>query len=190
MIYLKDSNDSKSVSNLDLSLNLELSKKIKECFSKLYKDWTLDEKNEMSKIKIPILNIILRNSGGHASITNIQGLTYLSTRKDLLTILFKTEDYKQVVKYIANTFVEILKEKIDAGGEVSYNYDQTMNLGDSIISENYEYYISDNGNLNKVSKDYFIKNGINLSTNSKNPIDNSKIFKIDIDDKKVIGHFV
>lgn len=190
MIYLKDSSDSKSVSNLVLSSNLELSKKIKECFSKLYKDWTLDEKNEMSKIKIPILNIILRNSGGHASITNIQGLTYLSTRKDLLTILFKTEDYKQVVKYIANTFVEILKEKIDAGGEVSYNYDQTMNLGDSIISENYEYYISDNGNLNKVSKDYFIKNGINLSTNSKNPIDNSKIFKIDIDDKKVIGHFV
>ena len=58
------------------------------------------------------------------------------------------------------------------------------------ISENYEYYISDNGNLNKVSKDYFIKNGINLSTNSKSPIDNSKIFKIDIDDKKVIGHFV
>ena len=44
--------------------------------------------------------------------------------------------------------------------------------------------------LNKVSKDYFIKNGINLSTNSKNPVDNSKIFKIDIDDKKVIGHFV
>ncbi len=139
MIYLKTPNDNKTISKLDLDNDIEVSELIKKCFSKLYKNWTTYEKHEMSKIKIPILNIILRNSGGHSSITNIQGLNYLSTRKDLLKIIFKTEDFKDVIRLIANTFVDKLKQKIDSNGEIKYNYDTSFNLGNSITSEKYKY---------------------------------------------------
>jgi hypothetical protein len=71
----------------------------------------------MENYKIPILRIIEQMSGGHPSITNIQGLNYLSSRRDLLKRLFNTDEYTQVMKLLANEFINILKQKIDLANE-------------------------------------------------------------------------
>ena len=85
-----------------------------------YEEWSNEAKQEISWLKIPIWNIIEESSGGHPSITNIQGLNYLSCRKDLLRILFKTENYTDVMKLIADTFINVMKEKIDAAKKAIY----------------------------------------------------------------------
>lgn len=186
MIYLLD--DNKTISKVDLNNN-NITNNIERCFNMLYSEWSEIDKEEMSKIKIPFLNIVLRNSGGHASITNLQGFQYLSTRPDILKILFKTDNYMTMMKVVSNKYIEILKDKIDSK-TISYNYDKSLELGSSVILENFEYFLSNDGNVKSVSKDDFIKYGIELSTDIKNPNKVDKVFKIEIEDNKVIGEFL
>ncbi len=156
-----------------------------------YEEWSNEAKQEISWLKIPIWNIIEESSGGHPSITNIQGLNYLSCRKDLLRILFKTENYTDVMKLIADTFINVMQEKIDAakkGRKVEYDT-KDVNLKSSVIVENFEYFIrNDNEKIaHSVSKEEFVEFG--MTNNFEPKKDNEKGFKMDINDNIIIGYY-
>jgi len=154
-----------------------------------YSGWPETIKNEISFLKIPIWNIIEETSGGHPSITNIQSLNYLGSRRDLLGILFKTREYTAVMKLIAEEFIKILKEKIDLakkGAEVVYNTADVKLKGD-ILSENFEYFINDEDDVKQVSKEEFISFGMDVKFEPKK--DKEKGFKMDIDKNKIVGYY-
>jgi hypothetical protein len=148
--------DNKTRLNLDLNnpgKYKSIVDNIKRCMQIPYENWSNEDKKEMEKYKIPVLRIIDQMSGGHPSITNIQGLNYLASRKDLLLRLFKTEDWLQVMKLLANEFVNILKQKIDLvknGEEVSYNTSDLKLAGN--ISESFEHFVEINKKVKPVSK--------------------------------------
>lgn len=97
---------------------------LKEWMDVPYDTWDEDTIKEVEWLKIPILKIIEESSGGHKAITNIQGLNYLGSRRDLLQMLFKTRNHTDIMRLIGSKFVEILKGKIDmerAGKKVEYD---------------------------------------------------------------------
>jgi hypothetical protein len=182
--------DGKSRVNLNLSSPGEYQNvydSIKSCMEKPFEEWSNDEKRQMENYKIPILRIIEQMSGGHPSITNIQGLNYLSSRRDLLKRLFNTDEYTQVMKLLANEFINILKQKIDlakAGKEVVYDTSDLKLAGD--ISENFEYFIQRDKETKSVTRDEFVNAGV------KDNFGKTKTgegFSIEIKDKKIIGKF-
>lgn len=195
------SNDMKTKSKLDL--NDEKNPDVillKKWMDIPFIKWPDNIKKELSWLKIPIWNIIEESSGGHASITNIQGLTYLKCRYDLLKLLFgKTLGYSAndndmegiyvgVLKMIADKFIEVLKQKIDLakkGRKITYDT-ANVNLKGTIVAENFEYFIKDE-ETKKVSKSEFIEFGMNLNFEPKK--DSEKGFKMDIEDNKVIGYY-
>jgi hypothetical protein len=90
----------------------------------LHGDLTSDQKSYLSNIKIPVWELIIRNSGGHPSITNITGFNFLKYNRPALKAAFNTEKYVDVLKIMAKDFVNNLKEKIDIssqGGKVEYD---------------------------------------------------------------------
>lgn len=194
MFYDKDiiflGSDNKTRLNLDLNNPGEyksIADNIKRCMQTPYENWSREDKKEMEKYKIPVLRIIEQMSGGHPSITNIQGLNYLASRKDLLLRLFKTEDWLQVMKLLANEFVNILKQKIDlakTGKEVVYDTGDLKLAGD--ISESFEYYVEINNKVKPVSKDEFIQFG---SDSKFAKTKDGKGFSMDVKDNKVIGKY-
>jgi len=98
--------------------------KLKSAMDTLHGDLTLDQKNYLSNIKIPAWELIIRNSGGHPSITNITGFNFLKYNRPALKVAFNTEKYVDVLKIMAKDFVNNLKEKIDIanqGGKVEYD---------------------------------------------------------------------
>ena len=139
----RKSGDIKTSAKLDLSdVNNVDVQFVKSTMDKLYCDWTFDEKEEMSLFKIPGLNIIEIMSGGHPSITNIQGLNLLDERRDAIqkyfgniTIPYYSIDGSVMYRYIrtfedlmiffANEYLTILKSKLD--GEIE-NIDETIQL--------------------------------------------------------------
>lgn len=185
-------NDMKTKATLDLNGNSPLVKMVEDCMSKPYAEWSYKEKDEMSWLRIPVMTIIEVNSGGHPSITNIQGLNYLGSRKDLLKRLFNTEDYTEVMKLLADEFINNLKGKIDdvkMGKDVEYQKTDVELHGD-VANESFDYYLKfDNGNVKPVSKDEFIKAGFDSKFEPKRPDNGNKGFSIDIEDKKIIGKF-
>jgi predicted transcriptional regulator len=158
--------------------------------SKPYSEWSYKEKEEMSWLRIPVMTIIEVNSGGHPSITNIQGLNYLGSRRDLLKRLFNTEEYTEVMKLLADEFISNLKTKIDdvkMGKDVEYQKTDVELHGD-VTNESFEYYLkTNNGDVKPVTKDEFLKAGFDSKFEPKK-IDN-KGFSMDIKDKKIIGRF-
>jgi hypothetical protein len=89
-----------------------------------YEKMTEEQKNYLSRLKVPVWELIIRNSGGHPSITNISGFNFLKYNKPALMVGFNTEKYVDVLKMMQEDFVDLLKEKIDVvnkGGTVSYN---------------------------------------------------------------------
>jgi hypothetical protein len=85
-----------------------------------YMEWSESDIEEMTWYKIPLLDIISQNSGGHKSITNIQGLGYLNTRIDLLDRFFKTENSFSVMKILFDDFLKIMDEIYIQGGEFQH----------------------------------------------------------------------
>jgi hypothetical protein len=83
-------------------------------------EWSESDIEEMTWYKIPLLDIISQNSGGHKSITNIQGLGYLNTRIDLLDRFFKTENSFSVMKILFDDFLKIMDEIYIQGGEFQH----------------------------------------------------------------------
>ena len=103
---------------------------IKQIMNKLYSDWTFQDKEEMSNFKIPGLSILEIMSGGHPSITNLQGFNLLDERRDAIkkyfghkTIPYQTLDGKTLYRsiqnfedlmiFFANEYLNILKDKIN-----------------------------------------------------------------------------
>lgn len=186
----RKSGDLKTRSKLNLDNEIDPDVKLlKEWMNKPFSVWTNKIKEEIGWLKIPIWNIIEETSGGHPSITNIQSLNYLGSRKDLLKILFKTENYTDVMKLIADEFIKVLKEKIDAvrkGKKIEYQT-SGVNLKSNAIAENFEYFINDKNNTKKVTKDEFINFGMNVNFEPKK--NSEKSFKMDIKDNKITGYY-
>jgi hypothetical protein len=123
---------------------------IKEIFNKLYSEWTFEERHEMSFYKIPGLNIMETLSGGHPSITNIQGLNYLDERRDAIgkyfggiiipsnnningNLIYKyISNYQDLMLFLSDEYLSILKEKL-MGKSTEYVDSDIVLLGD--ISE-------------------------------------------------------
>lgn len=98
--------------------------KIKECMNTIYQNLTYDQKEFLKKYKVSVWELMVRNSGGHPSITNVQGFGFLKYNKPALLAAYDTEKYTNMMKKFAREFVNNLKEKIDAaekGEEVVYS---------------------------------------------------------------------
>jgi len=98
--------------------------KLKSTMDTLHGDLKSDQKKYLSNIKVPAWELIIRNSGGHPSITNISGFNFLKYNRPALKMAFNTEKYVDVLKIMAKDFVNNLKEKIDIanqGGKVEYD---------------------------------------------------------------------
>ena len=177
---LSDRKDKKSVIKLNFDNKDKHTEFIEENVNEPYATWDDDVKREMNWYKISLLDIIEATSGGHKSITNLQSLNYMSCRKDLLKILFNTEEFTAVMKIMADKFIENLKSKIDlerAGKEVTYNTGDVVLKSDA-ISESYEYVvISNDGKQNVVTQDKFLSYDFVPKRD----------FKIDSDSKRIIG---
>jgi hypothetical protein len=97
---------------------------LSEAMDTTYDRMTEDQKNYLSRLKVPVWELIIRNSGGHPSITNISGFNFLKYNRPALQVGFNTEKYVDVLKMMQEDFVDLLKEKIDVvneGGTVKYN---------------------------------------------------------------------
>lgn len=97
---------------------------MKSNMNTLFQDMSPEQKKYLSSYKIPAWELIIRNSGGHPSITNISGLNFLKYNKKALEIAYKTEKYVDVLRTIARDFTNNLKEKIDLASQgKSVEYD-------------------------------------------------------------------
>ena len=154
----------------------------------LFNDLTPDQKFYLSNIKIPAWELIIRNSGGHPSITNITGLNFLKYNKAALKMAYDTEKYVDVLKILAKDFVNVLKTKIDIakeGGQVEYDTKGVELLGQD-TNENYEYnLVNKQGQQTQVSRDEFLKAGVSKGMKT----DRKSLMTIDNTNKKIIAKF-
>lgn len=163
--------------------------KLKQAMDTNYNDLTPEQKTYLSGLKIPVWELIIRNSGGHPSITNISGLNFLAYNKQVMKIVFNTENYTDILKMIAKDFVENLKGKIDAvnsGKEVTYDT-QGIELYGQDTNESFDYQLVDkNTGLPKsVTRDEFIKAGAEKGMKT----DKKSLMTIDNTNKKIIAKF-
>jgi len=107
------------IENVDISAD-----NVKDAMDTLHADLSEDQKRLLSGYKIPAWELIIRNSGGHPSITNISGLNFLKYNKPALEMGYKTDKYVDVLRMIAKDFVMNLQGKIDLvnqGKSVQYD---------------------------------------------------------------------
>jgi len=187
----RKSGDMKTREILDLSNEeSDIVKAVKRVMDKPFSTWNSNEKESMSWLRIPALTIIEVSSGGHPSITNIQGLNYMGSRPELLSKLFGAESYMDVMKVLADEFIENLKSKIDmvsTGSKIEYVNDDIELVG-GVNNEKIEYFIrNDIGDPKPVTKDEFIKAGFNSKFEPRKK--NERGFTMDIEKNKIIGKF-
>lgn len=138
IVYLpgRKSGDMKTRGQLDLTdETLPEVKMLMEWMDKNINEWPFEIQEELNHLKIPVLDIITQSSGGHPSITNIQGFNYMSTRRDLMERLFKTGNFTAVMKMFADEFLDRLKARIDAeqkGTTLATSVDPEVKLKGSI----------------------------------------------------------
>lgn len=163
--------------------------KLKEAMDTNYDDLTIEQKNYLSNLKIPVWELIIRNSGGHPSITNVSGLNFLAYNKKVMKIVYKTENYTDILKMIARDFVNNLKEKIDivnAGEVVTYDT-KGIELYGQETNENFDYQLVDktSGVAKSVTRDEFLKAGVDKAMRP----DRKSLMAIDKDKKRIIAKF-
>lgn len=96
---------------------------IRKYMDMTYEKMTGQDRDVLKKYKIPVLELIYRNSGGHPSITNIQGFNFLKYDPENLKKIYGTEKYTEVMKKIARDFINNLKDKIEKfkqGSQIEY----------------------------------------------------------------------
>lgn len=116
VVYKGEDNN---LTNFDIN-----NEKLKEAMNTTYDNLSSDQKSFLKDLKIPVWEIIKRNSGGHPSITNISGLNFLKYNKTALDKFYGTDKYVDVLKKLARELVNNLKSKIDdekEGREVKYD---------------------------------------------------------------------
>ena len=176
-------------SEKDLKLyDISTDDKLKEAMNTVYDKMSFEQQNYLKYFKISVWELITRNSGGHPSITNIQGFGFMKYNKDAMSIAYSTDKYTEVMKKIAREFVNNLKEKIDAiktGKEVSYQTGGVEFTGQD-TNESFTYYLVDkSGDNQKVTKDEFIKAGSQKGMKT----DKRSGMTIDNNSKKIIAKF-
>lgn len=134
--------DLKTVEKLNLEIECDEVNSIKRIFNKLYSEWSYEDKQEMSYYKIPGLNIMETLSGGHPSITNIQGINYLDERRDAISKFFgKTlvpngsvykyiQNFEDLMLFLADEYLNILKKRL-MGADSEYIDSEIVLLGDA-----------------------------------------------------------
>ncbi len=174
----------KTVADFDLDAKDEYNTFLSSVMSKLHSDVSFSERKKLESIKISAWDVIMANSGGHPSITNISGITYLAYRKDGLQHYFKTDKFTDLMKMIQKDIVELLRTKID---EARSGQEQTSDAawGNSAISEDNEFFVSRNGESIAVTKEDFIKLGADNGFKPK--LNSDKGFSITHDGNKVIA---
>lgn len=162
--------------------------KLIECMNKTYEKMSVEELDYLRNFKISVWELVVRNSGGHPSITNIQGFNFLKFNKPATNIAYGVEKYTEVMKKIGREFVNNLKSKIDdleAGKGVQYKTSGVEFKG-ADMNESFDYYlVKNNGVENKVTKEEFVKAGHKKAMRPKNPND----FKIDTTNKRIVAKF-
>lgn len=193
-----------NISNLLKSLNCIVSKRdkisifrdtsnmlkdLKSTMDTNYVDLTPKQKSYLSNLKIPVWELIIRNSGGHPSITNISGLNFLAYNKQVMKILYKTENYTDLLKMIARDFVDNLKQKIDvvnSGDKVTYDT-KGIELYGQDANESFDYQLVDKntGVPKSVTREEFLKAGVEKGMRP----DRKSLMSIDNTNKRVIAKF-
>ena len=161
--------------------------KIKEYMDIVHGELSDDQKEFLKQYKISVWELMIRNSGGHPSITNVQGFGFLKYNKEALRAAYGTEKYTDMMKKFAREFVNNLKEKIDAdrtGKEVIYNTAGVDFKGQD-TNETYDFYLIKNGSEEQVSKKEFVDAG---SVKAMKP-NLKKDLTIDSENKKIIAKF-
>jgi hypothetical protein len=159
---------------------------LKDSMNTIYGDLSEQQMNILKDYKISVWELITRNSGGHPSITNLQGWGFLKYNKDAMMIAYQTEKYTDVMKKVAREFVDNLKDKIDSfeeGKSVEYDTKGVEFTGQD-TNESYTYHlVGKSGNSNQVSKEDFVKAGANKAMRPEKGI------TIDSVNKKIIAKF-
>lgn len=191
-----------NIANLLKRLDLVVANREKISVFKPFKDSTLvDAMNSpfseldenqlkyLNNLKIPVWELITRNSGGHPSITNISGLNFLAYNKAAMEVGYKTNKYTDIMSMIVDEFIKSLKQKVDLsrqGVAVTYDTKGVELLGQD-INENFSYQLVDKftGQPKPVTKEEFLKAG------SETGMRKSKKSSIIIDNKnkKLIAKF-
>ncbi len=162
---------------------------IVDSMNKSYSDLSYEELKYLDGLKIPVWELIIRNSGGHPSITNISGLNFLAYNKAAMKVGYNTEKYTDIMAMIVDKFINSLKEKINLAREgklVTYDTKGVELLGQD-INENFSYQLVDKitGQPKSVTKEEFLKAG--SSTGMRRSKKNSIV--IDNTNKKLIAKF-
>lgn len=135
---------------------------IKSAMDTTYDNLSDEQKKLLSSKKIPVWEIITRNSGGHKSITNISGLNFLKYNSTVLKINYGVDKYVEFLKVLARELINKLKEKVDLankGERVEYETGGVELLGQD-TNESFDYNIKDkSGNIKNVTKEDFLKTG-------------------------------
>ena len=159
---------------------------IKKEMNSIYSNLTDIEISKLKGYLIPVWELITRNSGGHPSITNLQGWTFLKYNKEAMQIAYGTDKYVDVMKKVSREFVDNLKDKIDkmeSGKEIQYS-NTGVELKGQDINENFTYHLLDKfGKTSEVSKEDFVKAG------HKKNMRPEKQLTIDTTSKKIIAKF-
>jgi hypothetical protein len=161
---------------------------LKSAMNTIYDNMKDSDKSILNSYRIPVWELVARNSGGHPSITNIQGFGFLKYNKTALQAAYETDKYTEVMKRVAREFVNNLKSKIDAsekGQEVSYDTGGVEFRGQD-TNESYEYFlVGKSGENNKVSKEDFVKAGVSKAMRP----DKKSGITIDNTNKRIIAKF-
>ena len=157
--------------------------------NKNYSDLSHQELKYLDGLKIPVWELIIRNSGGHPSITNISGLNFLAYNKAAMKVGYNTEKYTDIMAMIVDKFINSLKEKIDLAREgkvVTYDTKGVELLGQD-MNENFDYQLvdKDTGLPKSVSKEDFLKAGAEKGMKT----DRKSLMTIDTENKRIIAKF-
>lgn len=101
----------------------ELPKDLSDYMDLTYEKMDGSERNFLRRFKVPLMELVNRNSGGHPSITNISGFNFMKYDKDSLGKMYKTEKYTDLMKTVARDFINTLKDKIkklESGEKIEY----------------------------------------------------------------------
>ena len=164
------------------------SEDIKGEMNTIYDKLSPQQIDKLKQYKLSVWDLITKNSGGHPSITNLQGWTFLKYNREAMNIAYGTEKYTDVMKKVAREFVDNLKSKIDKfeqGESIDYQTKGVEFKGQD-TNENYSYFlVGKNGTQNQVTKDDFIKAGAYKKMRPDNKIG----ITIDSNNKRVIAKF-
>jgi hypothetical protein len=107
--------------------------------NKYYKDLSISEKNELSKIKVNAYDMIMKSSGGHKAITNMSGFANLmGCNKDISSAfvdlfnkygILGDGSYVNLLKLMQAIFVEKLSDMVDnekALGKKDYDSEELI----------------------------------------------------------------